>query len=388
MIGSIKIVADENIPYVREAFGSLGKVELVSGRLITTALLKDADLLLVRSITRVDESLLAGTQVKFVATATIGTDHIDEPWLANHGISFASAAGSNSNSVAEYITAVLLTLADRKGFTLAGKTIGVIGVGNVGSKVAHKCRQMGMTVLKNDPPLQERTGTGDYCDLPDLLKQSDFVTLHVPLKIKDRWPTFHMVNDLFLKKMKPSAFLINSSRGSVVDGTLLRDTLKNKRLAGCVLDVWENEPAIDAQLLELVDLGTPHIAGYSFDGKVNGTEMIYQAACRFLGVPPTWNPKIIMPPPAVPSIVLTGSNDLQTDLYQTVKTLYDVQTDDKNLREILALPADKRPKHFDLLRKNYPIRREFFNTRVEVNTPAPESLMNILSGLGFQVVTE
>ncbi len=385
MIGSVKIVADENIPYVREAFGSLGKVDLVSGRAITCALLKDADILLVRSVTRVDESLLAGTRVKMVATATIGTDHIDELWLQQSGIAFASAAGSNSNSVAEYITAALLTLARRKGFTLAGKTLGVIGVGNVGSKVAHKGRELGMTVLKNDPPLRERTGSTDYCDLPDLLKAADFVTLHVPLKINDRWPTFHMVNDLFIGRMKPTAYLLNSSRGAVADGEIIKTALRNKRIAGCVLDVWENEPDIDAQLLEMVDLGSPHIAGYSFDGKVNGTEMIYHAACRFLGIEPTWNPKLLMPPPVVPSISLATTDDIESDLCATIRHVYDIEADDKRLREILTMPADKRPRHFDLLRKNYPVRREFFNTVVEVTAPAAESLKRTLSGLGFKL---
>jgi erythronate-4-phosphate dehydrogenase len=385
MIGSVKIVADENIPYIREAFGSVGKVELVAGRSITPALLKDADILLVRSITQVDQSLLEGTGVKMVATATIGTDHIDEEYLRRAGITFASAAGSNSNSVSEYITAALLTLAERKGFDLAGKTIGVIGVGNVGSKVVHKCRELGMNVLKNDPPLQELTGSKEYCDLAELLKASDVVTLHVPLTVKDRRPTLHLVNDLFLNHMRPEAFLFNSSRGSVVDGGVLKSALKNKRIAGCVLDVWEGEPNIDPELLELVDLGTPHIAGYSFDGKVNGTEMIYQAACRFLGIPANWDPRTLMPAPAVPMISLEPSAKIQDTLRKVVKTIYDIEADDARLREMLTMPGEAHPKHFDRLRKNYPVRREFFNTRIEYNGPRADGLARALTGLRFQV---
>ncbi len=385
MIGTVKIVADENIPYVREAFNSVGKVELVSGRAMTNALLKEADILLVRSITRVDRDLLEGTRVKMAATATIGTDHIDEEYLQRAGITFASAAGSNSNSVAEYITAALLTLAARKGFSLAGKTIGVVGVGNVGSKVAHKCRQLGMNVLKNDPPLQELTGSREFCDLPELIKGSDVVTVHVPLKVKGRWPTFHLVDDLFINKMKPGAFLFNSSRGAVVDGGILKKVLRDKRIAGCVLDVWENEPDIDPELLDRVDLGTPHIAGYSFDGKVNGTEMIYQAACRFLGIPAAWDPRIMMPAPPVPIISVENDADTSDILRKIVKGVYDIEADDGRLREILPLPAEKRPKHFDLLRKNYPVRREFFNTRIEFKEPVGRDLKQTLTGLGFQV---
>lgn len=385
MIGTVKIVADENIPYIREAFNSVGKVELVGGRAITNALLKEADILLVRSITRVDKDLLDGTRIKMVATATIGTDHIDEEYLHRAGITFAGAAGSNSNSVAEYITAALLTLAGRKGFTLAGKTIGVIGVGNVGSKVAYKCRQLGLNVLKNDPPLRELTGSKEYCDLPELITASDVVTLHVPLKVKDRWPTFHMVNDLFLNKMKPGAFLFNSSRGAVVDGGILKGVLKSRGIAGCVLDVWENEPDIDGELLEMVDLGTPHIAGYSFDGKVNGTEMIYQAACRFLGIPANWDPRVIMPAPPVRMISEEPGAEGPEILRKIVKRVYDIEADDARLREILAMPAEKQPKHFDLLRKNYPVRREFFNTRIEFKGLKDDGLKQILTGLGFQV---
>jgi erythronate-4-phosphate dehydrogenase len=384
MIGSVKILADENIPYVREAFGSLGRVELANGRAITRAMLSDTDLLLVRSITRVDEPLLAGTAVKMVATATIGTDHIDQEYLARAGIAFASAAGSNSNSVSEYLTAALLTLARRKNLPLTGQTIGVIGVGNVGSKVAYKCRQLGMHVLKNDPPLQEMTGTGEYCDLPRLLAESDFVTVHVPLVMKGRWPTFHMVNDSFIRKMKPAAWLLNSSRGTVVDEPALKEALRTDRLAGAVLDVWENEPAIDVALLSQAAIATPHIAGYSFDGKVNGTEMIYQAACRFLGVPADWNPKLIMPPPPVPMMrVAVGGHAVPDLLEPIVKAVYDIEADDERLRELIALPEEKRSRHFDQLRKHYPVRREFPNTRIEFSEETDDALKRILVGLGF-----
>ena len=384
MLGSVRIVADENIPYVREAFGSLGRVDLVAGRAVTAALLKEADLLLVRSVTRVNEHLLAGSSVKFVATATIGTDHVDEGFLARHGITFASAAGSNSNSVSEYITAALLVLARRKGFTLAGKTIGVVGVGNVGSKVACKCRQLGLAVLKNDPPLRAQTGSDEYRELPELLEACDVLTVHVPLTTGGRWPTHHMVNESLLARLKPGAFLFNSSRGAVVDEAAMKQALKAGRLAGAVLDVWEHEPNLDAELLKLAELGTPHIAGYSFDGKVNGTEMIYHAACKFLGVTPTWVPKAVLPAPVVPLVSLTGSGDFEADLLSVIRRVYDIESDDARLRELLGMAGPERPKHFDLLRKHYQVRREFFNIRIELTGRCDPRTESVLAGLGFQ----
>jgi erythronate-4-phosphate dehydrogenase len=384
-LGSIKIVADENIPYVREAFGSLGHVELVAGRSMTNALLRNADVLLVRSVTKVNETLLSGTSVKMVATATIGTDHVDEEYLKKSGIAFSNAAGSNSNSVAEYITAALLTFADRKGFKLEGKTIGVVGLGNVGSKVARKCAVLGMNVLKNDPPLRDQTGSTEFVDLNDMISRVDFLTLHTPLTLAGPHPTHHLIDDAMLRRLKPSAFLFNSSRGSVVDGRALKQALQQKRIAGALLDVWENEPNIDPELLALVDIGSPHIAGYSFDGKVNGTEMIYQALCRFLGTNAAWNPKTIMPISPVPMITIDPSEaDEQTLIRRAVAKVYDIEADDARLRELLAEPADKRGKFFDQLRKLYPVRREFYNTRIEFSAPACEELIRKLTGLGFR----
>jgi erythronate-4-phosphate dehydrogenase len=388
-IGSIKIIADENIPYAREAFGSLGTVELVAGRSMTNALLRDADILCVRSVTRVSEELLSGTRVKMVTTATIGTDHVDEAYLQQAGITFASAAGSNSNSVSEYVTAALLTLAERKGLKLAGKTIGVIGVGNVGSKVACKCARLGMKVLKNDPPLKDLTGSSEYVELEELIPVADFITMHTPLTIKDKYPTYHLADDAFIGKMKSSAFLLNSSRGAVADGEAIKRAIKDKKIAGVVLDVWENEPNIDVKLLQMVDLGSPHIAGYSFDGKVNGTEMIYHAVCRYLGVEPVWQPRTIMPAPATPLITLNPSNaDEQKLVRQAVAKLYDIEADDGRLREVANEPMANRGKYFDQLRKHYPIRREFQNTKIEFSSPASDSLKQILSGLGFQLTRD
>jgi erythronate-4-phosphate dehydrogenase len=385
MLGSINIVADENIPFVREAFEGLGRVRLIAGRSMTSASVKGADVLLVRSVTRVNEQLLAGSNVKMVATATIGTDHIDENYLAQSGIRFASAAGSNANSVAEYVVAALLTLAERNGFELAGKTIGVIGVGNVGSKVVDKCRALRMNVLTNDPPMKEATGSSEYIELNDLLSASDIVTLHVPLTMTGKWPTHQMVNEKFLKQLRAGAVLLNTSRGPVVLGSALGRELWSGRLAA-VLDVWENEPAIDVELLSRVSLGTPHIAGYSFDGKVNGTAMIYRAACEFLGVEPAWNPRVIMPAPSVPLIHVDQQiGERQASIREIIKRVYDIETDDRNLRELIVLEPEHRSKYFDHLRKTYPVRREFYNTVIEFGDLPAQDMDKILAGLGFGV---
>ena len=384
MIGTVTIVADENIPFAKEAFSHLGRVRLTPGRAMTAAVVKDADVLLVRSVTRVDRALLHGSAVRMVATATIGTDHIDLDYLQQHGIAFASAAGSNANSVAEWLTAALLAIAEREKFRLAGKVIGVVGVGNVGSKVVRKCQALGLTVLQNDPPLQQTTSRDDLIDLPDLIVAADIVTLHVPLTIAGPWPTHHMVNADFLKRLKPNALLINASRGPVVDEHALDQALWSGHIRA-ILDVWENEPDINADLLAKSALATPHIAGYSFDGKVNGADMIYQAVCRFLGEKPLWQPRAVMPVPPVPLMQINPQDqDTQTILHNAVRRIYDIQADDKNLRELLTLPELERPKHFDQLRKHYSIRREFPNTRIEFLHPNP-TLESTLRALGFQI---
>jgi len=269
----VKIVADANIPHVAECFGSIGNVVVVSGREITPALLADADILLVRSITKVNSQLLKDTKVRFVATATIGFEHVDLDYLAAAGIGFASAPGSNAGSVAEYIVAALLSVARKKKMTLAGRSIGIVGVGSVGSKVEKKAKALGMEVLLNDPPLQRQTGDPKYLSIKELYA-CDFVTLHTPLNLEGIDRTFHLADHVFFDSLRPGCIFLNTSRGAVMDTVALKSALAAGRLGGAVLDVWENEPDIDIELLRMVDLSTPHIAGYSFDGKIAGMTMI------------------------------------------------------------------------------------------------------------------
>ncbi len=364
----MKIIADPNIPYVREAFGPLGDIILVPGRQITAAAVRDADLLLVRSVTPVNAALLENSRVKFVATATIGVDHIDLDHLAARGIGFAGAAGSNANSVAEYIVAGLLELAHRQKFRLRDKTLGVVGVGNVGRRVVRYAEALGMRVLPNDPPRQRAEHLPQFVALDRLLAESAIVTLHVPLDDSTR--------HLFQAGNLRGFTLLNTARGAVVDNAALLKAIDGDRLDGCVLDVWENEPTISPELLDVVDLGTPHIAGYSFDGKVNGSRLIYEAACRFFELPATWRPQL--PPAPVPVIELYVSpNDDDEDVIRhAVRRLYDITADDAALRQNV--------RAFDRLRAEYPVRREFANTHIQIRGGS-RTLPATLAALGFQI---
>lgn len=377
----MKILADENIPYVCEAFASLGEVTTVSGRAISPELVRGAELLLVRSITKVNAALLDGSSVRFVATATIGEDHIDKAYLASHNIAFASAPGSNAGSVGQYLAAALLLLAERHALDLSRLKLGIVGVGNTGKCVDRAARALGLTTVLNDPPLARQTGDVRYRPLDEIL-DCDIVTLHVPLTKEGPDATRHLANDAFIRRLKRGAVLINASRGPVADGSAIARALDDGHLLACILDVWEGEPDIDVSLLERVFIGTPHIAGYSFDGKVNGTRQIYEAASRFLGVQPTWDATPLLPAPECPHVTVDGASP--NAVRDAVRAVYDITRDDAAMRQLLAAPAEERPKLFDRLRKEYPRRREFFNTRATVR-PSNPAVEAALAGLGFVV---
>jgi erythronate-4-phosphate dehydrogenase len=377
----MRIVADENIPYVREAFGGLGEVITLPGRSLDRASLIEAELLLVRSVTKVNAALLDGTAVRFVATATIGEDHIDRAYLKEHGIGFSSAPGCNANSVADYVSVALLELAQAHGLDLSTMSAGVIGVGNVGKRVAGRLRALGLHVVLNDPPLAEATCEPAYRSLDEALA-CDIVTLHVPLEKGGLYPTWHLVNAGFLAKLRPGAILFNTARGPVIDTPALHAALDAKRLCAVVLDVWEGEPQPDVTLVPRVDFATPHIAGYSFDGKVNGTRQIYEAACAHLGIEAGWDPTPLLPAPEMPELVVDPA---QPDaLLQAVRAVYPLREDDVRFRALLDQPAEAQAAYFDRLRKDYPRRREFKCTRVSLRTP-DAALARTLSGLGFQM---
>ncbi len=379
----MKIIADENIPCVEQAFASLGEVSLLPGRGMQPEQVRDADILLVRSVTAVDQRLLEGSSVRFVGSATIGFDHVDRAYLQQQGIGFATAPGCNAVSAAEYVVAALLVMAQRKDFDLKDKTVGIIGCGNVGSRVRSKLAVLGMRCVVNDPPLQAQGGHDDFVSLDEVL-QADVITVHVPYIRDGLYPTHHLIDALEMQKLQPDALFINTSRGAVTDNRALNNLLAERNDLSVVLDVWEGEPAINTELLERVDLGTPHIAGYSLDGKLRGTEMIYQAACEYFGQPGQWRAADNLPEGAVIEPGETEDVSVVVQLRTAVSGCYDICADDARLRDMLALPADEQPAYFDRLRKEYPVRREFSETRVIVNDASNEC-EQALRGLGFAV---
>jgi erythronate-4-phosphate dehydrogenase len=378
----MKIVADANIPFVKECFSSIGEVQTISGREIASNVIGDAEVLLVRSITRVDETLLRGCNVRFVGTATIGFDHVDVGYLQRNNIGFVSAPGSNANSAAEYIIAALLEIAQRREIVLEGMSIGVIGVGNVGSRVAAKCEALGMQVFHNDPPLQRQTGDPKYLPI-EKLYGCDFVTLHTPLTFEGVDKTFHLADDRFFRSLKRGCVFLNTARGAVVDSQALKKAIQMYRLDAVVLDVWENEPGIDTELLQMVDIGTPHIAGYSLDGKIAGMIMLYNSVCEYFGLKPEYDVADFLPEPNVSELQVEQEGDSEQNMIlNIVRRIYDIRSDDAALRGILREPKGTRGKFFDALRKNYHIRREFQNTKVIVED-LNSSLAKKLKGIGF-----
>jgi len=356
----LKIIVDENIPFAQEAFNQFGRVTLLPGKKIMNHELLDADILIVRSVTKVNELLLKNTSVKFVGTATIGTDHIDIEYLKKNNIAFSDARGCNAYSVAEYIVASLLYLADKFDFRLSDKSLGVVGVGNIGSKVAVFAQALGMKVLLNDPPLKRKGDKRNFVELDEILN-CDIITLHTPLNLTGADKTYHLFNKKNLNRLKDEAILINSSRGAVVSNMDLLDAINNKNLK-VVLDVWENEPDINIELLKKVVIATPHIAGYSYEGKVNGTKMIYESLCDFWGVEQTF--LFNLPEPQTPLRHFDKSKKIEISLHSLISGIYSIKEDNDKTKRLIMMNQSERILEFDLLRKNYPQRREFNNYTV------------------------
>jgi erythronate-4-phosphate dehydrogenase len=277
----VKIVVDKKIPFINGILEQHADVVYLEGREISRSDLLNVDALIVRTRTKCNKELLEGTSVRFIASATIGLDHIDTAFCEAKKIFWTNAAGCNSSSVQQYIAGALVYLSEKLNLTLAEKIIGVVGVGNVGSKVARLCQTIGMKVLLNDPPRERKESSDGFVALDTIVEKSDIITLHVPLNRDGIDKTFHMGDERFLSRLKKGQILINSSRGEVLETGALKSILRQGKLAACLLDVWEHEPEIDRELLDLVDIGTPHIAGYSADGKANGTSMSVQALSRF-----------------------------------------------------------------------------------------------------------
>lgn len=345
-IGRMKIVIDDKIPFLRGVLEPHAEVLYQPGGQISREHLRGADCLIVRTRTRCDQKLLEGTGVKFIGTATIGFDHIDTKWCEENGITWTNAPGCNSGAVAQYITAALHEMADRLGFDLKDKTLGIIGVGHVGKKVEMIARELGMKVILNDPPRERDEGPSAFTDLRTLLSNSDIITIHVPLNREGQDKTYQMIGREFLETLKPGAILINSSRGEILSEEVvlkwMTECLSNSgsslvtRHSSLVLDVWPNEPEINQDLLGLTSIATPHIAGYSVEGKYNATKMMVEAVSQHFQLIAS------VLPLSLEGIEVKSTGQLAP---------YDIMADDRRLR--------KSPKTFEQQRNSYPERWEF-----------------------------
>lgn len=338
----MKIVIDNKIPFIEEAIQKIAdEVVYAPGKDFTPELVKDADALIIRTRTHCDRKLLEGSNVRFIATATIGFDHIDTDYCREAGIVWTNAPGCNSSSVAQYLHSSLLLLQRLKGKKLEECTLGVIGVGNVGKKVAQVARELGMHVLQNDLPREEKEGNFEFKPLKELAEKCDILTFHVPLYREGKYKTFHLADEAFFCSLKHCPVIINTSRGEVVETNALLNALHNGFVSDAIIDVWENEPNINLTLLNKVFLGTPHIAGYSADGKANATRMSLDSLCRFFQIKADYQ---INPPKPQNSIITADS------LSEACLRIYDPRRDSEMLKQ--------HPELFEKLRGNYPLRRE------------------------------
>ncbi|MEQ6885131.1 4-phosphoerythronate dehydrogenase [Salicola sp. Rm-C-2C1-2] len=350
-MSGLRILADENIPALGACFADHGTVKTLPGRAIRQSDLLDIDVLLVRSVTRVDESLLAGTPVRWVGTATIGTDHLDTGWLDAQGITWVSAPGCNAEAVADYVLAVLALAAKAQGRQLTDGSVGIVGYGNVGSRVHQRLKALGIETQVTDPPLAE-TGVTGLATLEDVLA-CDRIALHAPLVRSGPWPTEHLLDAPVVEALTPDQALVSAGRGAVVDNAALLERLEaSDGGPWAALDVWEGEPLIDPQLAQKVSIATPHIAGYSLEGKLRGTVMLARALSVWLGADSTVRLEALVPEP----VELEAVPD---DLEATLRAAYDPRRDSGELRATLAAPQTERASAFDRLRKEYPVRREF-----------------------------
>jgi erythronate-4-phosphate dehydrogenase len=373
----IKIIADDKIPFLKGVLEPYSDVTYLPGKLISNEYLRDCNALIIRTRTKCTEGLLKNTSVRFIGTATIGFDHIDARYCETNYIRWTNAPGCNSSSVQQYIAAALFKMSLDFKFRLRDKTIGIIGVGHVGTKVEKLAKNLGMNVLLNDPPRARKEGTKNFVDLDTLLKESDIITIHVPLNFVGDDKTFKLLNDRSIRKIRKGAWLINTSRGEVVYTSALKKAVCAGKLGGVILDVWENEPDIDYELLEMVFLGTPHIAGYSTDGKANGTAIVINALCDEFKLPLSdWYPELI-PQPHISEITINAKNKDQEDVIrEAVFHTYSITEDDIKLRF--------SPSDFEKFRGDYPLRREFPAFTINL-TGASKKIQKILTDMGFKV---
>ena len=373
----MRIVADDKIPFLKGALEPYAEVVYIPGKQIKMEMLKDSDALLIRTRTICNENLLEGTSIRFIGTATIGFDHIDTDYCSKNKIIWTNAPGCNSSSVQQYIAAALFRISSEHHFSLKDKTLGIIGVGNVGSKVEKFARSVGMNVLLNDPPRARIEGKKNFHSLNTVLSGSDILTVHVPLNIVGEDQTWHLFNEESFKKIKRGAWFLNSSRGEVSDTYSLKNALNSGMLSGAVIDVWENEPNIDLELLQQAFIATPHIAGYSTDGKANGTSMVVNSLTKYFNLPSeNWYPSDV-PPPASPYISIDCNNKSDEEIIrEAVIHTYNIDKDNSRLR--------LSPQDFERLRGDYPVRREFTSYTINLKD-GTEKVLQTMKSIGFRM---
>lgn len=369
----MKIVVDKNIPFIHGAIDPWADVEYIEGSRINHDMLVDADAMIIRTRTKCNAQLLKHTSIKFIGTATIGTDHIDLEWCRQQGIICEAAPGCNSGSVMQYLASVLVYLIARYEIDPSVSTLGIVGVGNVGSKVAKMAETLGFNVLLNDPPRERIGGKENFITLNNLLYESDIVSIHVPLTFEGPDKTYQLLNDRFFIKMKNKAVIINTSRGQVVGEKALLEQLSKYRIKTAVLDVWRSEPEINAELLSAVEIGTAHIAGYSADGKANGGKTIIRKMAEYFDLPlKKWEP-VTLPVPGNSAIDISSYHGSELDIIsKVISETYSVEKDSNALKE--------NPSLFEKIRNEYGIRREFHAYTVKGDN---KLIINKLRKLGF-----
>lgn len=380
IFNKIKIIADDKIPFLKGVFEPVADIDYYSGKEINSEIVKNADALITRTRTKCNEELLDGSSIKLITTATIGYDHIDTKYCEENNIKWFSAPGCNSGSVKQYITSALFTIAEKEKFNLADKTIGIVGVGNVGSKIQNVAEALGMKILLNDPPRERKEGGKNFCSLDKIKNESDIITFHVPLNKNGIDKTYQLADDLFFDQLKKKPIIVNSSRGEVVKTSSLKNAIKEGKISNVILDVWENEPEIDLELLDIVDIATPHIAGYSADGKANGTSVCVNAINEYfnLGLTKNWFPENVPIVKNGNEISVNTKNKSEQNIFaDIIFSTYKILEDDMRLRI--------SPQTFEKQRGDYPIRREFQNYIVK-NILNDIELKNKLLKLGFQII--
>lgn len=345
----MNIIADKNIPFLKGIVEAFGNVTYLGGNEFTKESIKNADTLIVRTVTHFDADILSDSLVKLICSATIGYDHIDTDYCDSHGIIWKNAPGCNSGSVQQYVASALICIAAKKNLTLKGKTIGIVGVGNVGKKVAAICEALGMRVLKNDPPRAKTEQSDEFVSLDVIKKEADIITFHTPLTKDGEYKTLHLANRDFFSSLDKKPIIINSARGSIIDTEAIKQAIIEDRISGAIIDCWEKEPNIDIEYLHLVDIATPHIAGYSADGKANATRMSLESIADFWSLDETPIKKVV--PPAIENSVIDFGMLEDDKFEQAILRTYNPLEDYERLLG--------NPEQFSSFRSNYPLRREF-----------------------------